>query len=331
MRRRRLEARAESWPVRGGGFAISRGSVTAVELVVVEIGEEGAVGRGECRPYPRYGETSAATLAAVEGARAAVEGGCGREDLQRLLPPGAARNALDCALWDLEAKRAGEPVWRLAGLPEPRPVPVSLTLSLGEPAAMAEAARAAARRPILTLKLGGAGDAERVAAVRAAAPGARLVVDANEAWTPEIYRATAPVLAELGVELLEQPVPAAEDTWLDGLPRPVPVCADESCHGAADGLDALVGRYDAANLKLDKTGGLTEAIRAAARAGELGLGLMVGCMVATSLAMAPAALLTGLGRWSDLDGPLLLARDREPGLVYREDGSVEPPVPRLWG
>jgi L-alanine-DL-glutamate epimerase-like enolase superfamily enzyme len=194
---------------------------------------------------------------------------------------------------------------------------------------MAEAARAAAGRPILKLKLGGEGDLERVAAVRAAAPDARLIVDANEAWTPGIYRATAPALAGLGVELIEQPFPADRDAWLDGLERPVPLCADESCHDAAS-LAALAGRYDVVNLKLDKTGGLTEALKAAMLAEELGLGLMVGCMVATSLAMAPAVLLAQLGRWCDLDGPLLLARDRDPGLTYR--GSlVDPPPPALWG
>jgi L-Ala-D/L-Glu epimerase len=326
--RRRLTVRAERWPVRGN-FTISRGSVAEVELVVVELDEEGRLGRGECRPYPRYGETAAAMLAAIDEVREPLEDGCDRDELTRLLPPGAARNALDCALWDLAAKRAGTPAWRLAGLPEPAPRPVSLTLSLDAPEAMAAAARAAENWPVLKLKLGGAGDAERVAAVRAAAPAARLIVDANEAWTPDLYRGTAPTLEALGVELLEQPFPAASDDWLDGLPRPVPVCADESCHDAVS-LDALDGRYDVVNLKLDKTGGLTDALRAAAKAQELGLGLMVGCMVATSLAMAPAVLLAQLGSWCDLDGPLLLSRDREPGLIYR-DGLVEPPEPALWG
>jgi L-alanine-DL-glutamate epimerase-like enolase superfamily enzyme len=325
---RRLAARHESWPVRGS-FTISRGAVTAVELVVVEIADGAATGRGECRPYPRYGESVPQTLAAIEGVRGLIEAGGDRDALAAVLPAGAARNALDGALWDLEAKRAGQPAWRLAGLPEPRPLEVSYTLSLGPPEAMAEAARAAADRPILKLKLGGAGDLERVAAVRAAAPDARLIVDANEAWTPELYRRAAPALAALGVELIEQPFPADRDAWLDGLDRSVPLCADESCHDAAS-LGALAGRYDVVNLKLDKTGGLTEALKAAMLAEELGLGLMVGCMVATSLAMAPAVLLAQLGRWCDLDGPLLLARDRDPGLTYR--GSlVDPPPPALWG
>jgi L-Ala-D/L-Glu epimerase len=327
--RRRLTVRAERWPVRGG-FAISRGRVDAVELVVAEVEEGGAVGRGECRPYPRYGESPEGVVAAVEGARALVEGGGDREALGRLLPPGAARNALDCALWDLEAKRAGVPAWRLAGLPEPGPVVTAYTLSLGAPEAMAEAARAAAGRPLLKLKLGGQGDVERVAAVRAAAPDARLICDANEAWTEAQLALFLPALAALGVELVEQPLPAGRDGALAGVPRAVPVCADESCH-AADGLAALVGRYDYANLKLDKTGGLTEALRAAAAARELGLGLMLGCMVATSLSLAPAALLAGLARYADLDGPLLLERDREPGLRYEAGSVLLPPGPELWG
>jgi L-alanine-DL-glutamate epimerase-like enolase superfamily enzyme len=232
-------------------------------------------------------------------------------------------------LWDLEAKQAGLPAWRLAGLPEPRPLEISFTLSLDTPERMAEAAQAAAERPILKLKLGGEGDVARVAAVRAAAPAARLLVDANEAWTCELYREATPALAGLGVELIEQPFPAGRDDWLDSLERPIPLCADESCHDAAS-LHRLAGRYDVVNLKLDKTGGLTEGLRAAMRAQELGFGLMVGCMVATGLAMAPAMLLAQLGRWCDLDGPLLLARDREPGFVYR--GSLAlPPPPALWG
>lgn len=312
-----------------GSFTISRGAVSAVELVVVEIETQGTVGRGECRPYPRYGESVRQTLAAIEAVRERVEAGCDRDELATLLPAGAARNALDCALWDLEAKTAGEPVWRLAGLPEPRPLEVSYTLSLGPPEQMAEAALEAAGRPVLKLKLGGKGDIARVAAVRAAAPEARLIVDANEAWTPRVYKRVAPALAEMGVLLIEQPFPAKEDAWLDGLPRPVPVCADESCHDSAS-LGRLAGRYDLVNLKLDKTGGLSEGLRAAMLAQARGLGLMVGCMVATSLAMAPAVLLAQLGQWCDLDGPLLLEQDRDPGLTYR-GGVLEPPPPALWG
>ncbi len=258
-----------------------------------------------------------------------VEGGADRRELAAALPAGAARNALDCALWDLEAKRRREPVWRLAGLPEPRPVLTAYTLSLDTPERMAEAARAAAGRPLLKLKLGGEGDLDRVAAVRAAAPDAALIADANEAWTPDQLRRWLPELAALGVELIEQPLPAGQDAALAGIARPVPICADESCHDSAS-LDALVGRYDYVNLKLDKTGGLTEARRAAAKAQELGFGLMVGCMVATSLAMAPAALLAQLARYADLDGPLLLAKDREPGLRY-EGSLLHPPEAALWG
>lgn len=329
MTRRRLAARHERWPVRGR-FAISRGAVTAVDLVLVEVEAQGTVGRGECRPYPRYGEDAPGALAAIEAVRERVEAGCGRAELAQLLPACAARNALDCALWDLEAKRAGVPAWRLAGLPEPRPIPVAWTIGLETPEAMAEAAARLRDHPILKLKLGGGGDdAARLRAVRAAAPAARLIVDANEGWTPETYGQLAPLFAELGVELVEQPFPAGSDAWLDGLPRPVPLCADESCRDAAS-LAALAGRYDAANLKLDKTGGLTEALRAAEAARGLGLKIMVGCMVATSLAMAPAVLLAQLADWCDLDGPLLLAEDREPGLVYR-GGAVEPPTASLWG
>jgi L-alanine-DL-glutamate epimerase-like enolase superfamily enzyme len=312
-----------------GSFTISRGSVDSVEVVTVILAEGEAAGRGECRPYPRYGESADSAIAAIESVRPMVEGGADRRELAAALSAGAARNALDCAMWDLEAKRRREPVWRLAGLPEPRPVLTAYTLSLDTPERMAEAARAAAGRPLLKLKLGGEGDLDRVAAVRAAAPDAALIADANEAWTPDQLRRWLPELAALGVELVEQPLPAGQDAALAGIARPVPICADESCHDSAS-LDALVGRYDYVNLKLDKTGGLTEARRAAAKAQELGFGLMVGCMVATSLAMAPAALLAQLARYADLDGPLLLAKDREPGLRY--DGSLlHPPEAALWG
>jgi L-alanine-DL-glutamate epimerase-like enolase superfamily enzyme len=325
---RRLMVQAERWPVRGS-FTISRGSVDSVEVVTVTLAEGETAGRGECRPYPRYGESADSAIATIESVRPVVEGGADRRELAAALPAGAARNALDCALWDLEAKRRRESVWRLAGLPEPRPVLTAYTLSLDTPERMAEAARAAARRPLLKLKLGGEGDLDRVAAVRAATPDAALIADANEAWTPDQLRSWLPELAALGVELIEQPLPAGQDAALAGIARPVPICADESCHDSAS-LDALVGRYDYVNLKLDKTGGLTEARRAAAKAQELGFGLMVGCMVATSLAMAPAALLAQVARYADLDGPLLLAKDREPGLRY-EGSLLHPPEAALWG
>jgi L-alanine-DL-glutamate epimerase-like enolase superfamily enzyme len=324
----RLTVRAESWPI-AGTFTISRGSKTKAEVVLVEIRDGIRVGRGECVPYARYGETIDGAVAAIEQLRPEIEAGLDRAALQGAMPPGAARNALDCVLWDLEAKRTGHPVWRLAGLPPPQAVTTAYTLSLGTVESMAAAARANAGRPLLKLKLSGPGDLDRVRAVHENAPRARLIVDANEAWTPEIFAELAPQLAPLGVELIEQPLPAGDDAALARLARPVPVCADESCHDTAS-LSGIRGRYDAVNIKLDKTGGLTEALRLAAAARAEGLALMVGCMVATSLAMAPALLIAQDARWVDLDGPLLLARDREPGLIY-EGNLVQPALPALWG
>ncbi len=326
---RRLEVRAESWPL-GRPFAISRGAKTKAEVVVVRISEGEAAGRGECVPYPRYGETVEGVLAAVEALRPAIEGGLGREELQTALAPGAARNAVDCALWDLEAKLTGVPVWQRAGLAAPAPLVTAFTIGLGSASEMADAARAAADRPLLKVKLAGAGDLERVQAVRAAAPRATLVVDANEAWTPEMVERYPPRLAGMGVALIEQPLPADDDAPLAGIDRPVPVCADESCHVAAD-VDGLRDRYDMVNVKLDKAGGLTEALRLVAAARAAGLGVMVGCMVGTSLAMAPAMLLGGAADYVDLDGPLLLARDRPEGLESLDGGRLAPPRPALWG
>ncbi len=325
---RRLAVRSESWPIRGV-FTISRGAKTEARVVVAEIADGDAVGRGECVPYARYGATVPRVLAEIEGLGAAVADGLDREHLQGLLPAGSARNALDCALWDLEAKLARAPAWLLAGLPEPTPLVTAFTLGLDAPAAMADAARANAQRPLLKLKLGASEAVERVRAVREVAPGARLIVDANEAWTPEVLANALPALAALGVEMVEQPLPAGDDAALAGLDRLMPVCADESCHDIAS-LAGLKGRYDMINIKLDKTGGLTEALRLADAAEAAGFGVMVGCMIGTSLAMAPAALLAGRARLADLDAPLLLARDREPGIVYR--GSVmAPPPASLWG
>ncbi len=258
-----------------------------------------------------------------------IEEGGTRAELQIALAAGAARNALDCALWDLEAKLSGRPVWRLAGLEAPQPLTTAYTISLGTPETMAEAAALAADRPLLKVKLGGEGDVERVRAVRAAAPDARLVVDANEAWTPAMVLPYGEALARLGVELIEQPLPAGEDGPLAEMARPVPLGADESCH-TLDGLSELRRCYDVVNIKLDKTGGLTEALAMAREARRLGFGIMLGCMVGTSLAMAPSTLLGGMARFVDLDGPLLLARDREPGLRFT--GSIlAPPPPALWG
>jgi len=318
----------ETWPV-AGKWAISRDSRTEIELVVVELAEAGCRGRGECRPYPRYGESVESVTALIEQIRPELERGLSRAALQQRLPAGAARNAVDCALWDLEAKRSGTPVWRLAGLAAPAPVTTAFSLSLDSPEAMGEAAARNAARPLLKLKLAGPGDLARVEAVRAGAPAARIIVDANEAWSLAQYLALAPRLAALGVELVEQPLHADCDRALFGVERPVPLCADESCHDSAS-LAHLRGRYDLVNVKLDKTGGLTEALRLKAQAEAAGLGIMVGCMLATSLAMAPALLLAQGAAVVDLDGPLLLARDRPEGLRF-EGSLIDPPEPELWG
>ena len=322
-----LLVRTERFPI-AGRFTIARGSKTEAAVVVAEVRDGAHVGRGECVPYPRYGESVEATVATLEAFADAVAAGLDRLALQQRLPPGAARNALDCALWDLDAKRSGRRVFELAGLPEPQRVVTAYTISLDTPEAMAEAARAAAR-PLLKLKLGAPGDAERLAAIRAAVPASELIVDANEGWRAEELAMHFDACTRAGVTLVEQPLPAGADAALADLPRPVPVCADESVHGR-DSLAGLVGRYDAINVKLDKTGGLTEALALAHEARAAGLDIMVGCMVATSLAMAPALLLAGLARIVDLDGPLLLARDREPALRY-EGSLVFPPSPELWG
>ncbi len=323
-----LTLRRQSWPIRGG-FTISRGRKTAAEVVVAELAEGGYRGRGECVPYARYGETVDGVLAALEGISGALDAGLDRAGLQDALPAGAARNALDCALWDLEAKQSGRPVAELAGLPAPEAVVTAYTLSLDTPEAMGRAAEAAAERPLLKIKVGAEGVTEQVAAVRQGAPDARLVVDANEAWSPALYDSLAPEMARLGVAMIEQPLPAGEDAALAGRPRPVTLCADESCHDRQS-LPALAGRYDMVNIKLDKTGGLTEALALKAAAEAAGLEIMVGCMLATSLAMAPALLVAQGAQVVDLDGPLLLERDREDAIAF--DGSLmHPPTPALWG
>ena len=325
---RRLTASEERWPL-ADAFVISRGAKTEAQLVVAELTDAGARGRGECTPYPRYDETPASVLADIERVRPELEAGCGRDELQSLLPPGAARNALDCALWDLEARQTGVPAWRTAGRPRLDPVKTAYTLSLGAPEEMAEAAARAARRPMLKLKLGGDGDLERVRAVRQAAPRTRLIVDANEDWDFQTLQALAPELATLDVKLIEQPLPAGEDAVLGGYASPVPLCADESLHSRAE-LAACIGRYACINIKLDKAGGLTEALALAAEARAAGLEIMVGSMVATSLSMAPALILAQGAEFVDLDGPLLMAEDRSPGLRYL-GSMIEPPPPDLWG
>ncbi|WP_322518135.1 N-acetyl-D-Glu racemase DgcA [Rhodopseudomonas palustris] len=323
-----LTARIERWPI-AGAFTISRGAKTEAVVVTAEISRNGQAGRGECVPYARYGETPETTLAAIEAMREPLRQGLDRAGLQSAMPPGAARNALDCALLDLEARLSGRRAWELLGSAAPRPATTAYTISLGTPEAMAEATAKAAARPLLKIKLGGDGDDARIAAVRRAAPRAELIVDANEAWTPDNLARNLAACADAGVTLVEQPLPAGRDEALAQIRRPIAVCADESVHARAS-LEALRGRYDAVNIKLDKTGGVTEALAMAEAARALGLDIMVGCMVATSLAMAPAMLLTPQARFVDLDGPLLLAKDRDDGLRY--DGSiVYPPERSLWG
>jgi L-Ala-D/L-Glu epimerase / N-acetyl-D-glutamate racemase len=324
----RLALRVERWPIRGA-FTIARGAKREAQAVVAEIGDGTHVGRGECVPYARYGESVESVVAAIESARGSLAQGLDRAGLNALLPAGAARNALDCAMWDLEAKRSGRRAAALAGLPPPHAVATAFTISLGDPQTMAAQAKAAARHSLLKLKLGGAGDRDRLAAVRAAVPHTRLIADANEAWQPHETESLLAAAADTGVELVEQPLPAGADGLLEQIAHAVPVCADESVHDRAS-LDALSRRYDAVNIKLDKTGGLTEALLTAERARTLGLKIMVGSMVATSLSMAPALLVAQNADWVDLDGPLLLAADRTPGLIYEAD-MVLPPAPELWG
>jgi L-alanine-DL-glutamate epimerase-like enolase superfamily enzyme len=323
-----LSARIERWPI-AGAFTISRGTKTEAVTVVAEVRQGGLTGRGECVPYPRYGETPEATLAALQSMREPLRRGLDRPALQAAMPPGAARNALDCALLDLEAKTSGQRVWDLLEHPRPEPCITAYTISLASPEAMAAATLKAAHRPLLKIKLGGDGDGRRIAAVRQAAPKSELIVDANEAWTSDNLEQNLADCAAAGVTLVEQPLPAGQDEALKRIRRPLAVCADESVHDRAS-LDGLRERYDAVNIKLDKTGGLTEALVMADAAQALGFQIMIGCMVATSLAMAPAMLLARQARFVDLDGPLLLARDREGGLRY--DGSlVYPPEAALWG
>ena len=325
---RTLAVAIETWPI-AGSFTISRGSRTEALVVVAEIRDGEHRGRGEAVPYRHYGETPEGVRDLILAQEPAIREGATRTDLLARMPAGAARNALDCALWDLEAKRSGRRVWELADLPPPRPLVTAYTLSLGEPAAMRRAAEAVADRPLLKVKLGGAGDEERIRAVREGAPNAKLIVDANEAWDEANCERLIGVCAEAGVALIEQPLPARRDEVLARIERGVPICADESLHDRTS-LAAVLGKYDAVNIKLDKTGGLTEALALSRAARAEGLDIMVGCMVGTSLAMAPAALLAQDALVVDLDGPLLLARDRKPGLVF--EGSVlHPPEPALWG
>jgi L-alanine-DL-glutamate epimerase-like enolase superfamily enzyme len=327
-----LALRVEHWPI-AGSFTISRGAKTEAVVVVAELADGHHRGRGECVPYARYGESVDSVGAVIAAMRPRLAAGLTRAALQAAMPPGAARNALDCALWDLDAKRAGRPAYALAGLPAPRPLTTAYTISLGPPDEMAKAAAKAAGRALLKIKLGGnddgGGDPRRISAVRAAAPHATLIVDANEGWQPRNLAANVAACAQAGVVLIEQPLAEGSDQALAEMARPIAICADESAHDRTS-LAALAGRYDAVNIKLDKAGGLTEALAMVKDAERLGLTVMVGSMVSTSLAAAPALLAAQNARFVDLDGPLLLAKDRENGLSFR-DSLVEPPTAALWG
>jgi L-alanine-DL-glutamate epimerase-like enolase superfamily enzyme len=325
---RSLEILTESFPI-AGAFTIARGTKTSAEVIVCSVREGVATGRGECVPYLRYGETMDSVAAQIEAARPLVVAGLSRRELQQAMPPGAARNAVDCALWDLEAKQTGTPVAARLGLLAPRPLTTAFTISLGEPDAMAAQARANAQRSLLKVKVGTGDDETRIRAVRAAAPDAAIILDANEGWSEGTLQHHLRVAAESGVALVEQPLPAGNDELLADIERPILVCADESVHHTGD-LASLRDRYDAINIKLDKTGGLTEALAMKREAQRLGFHILLGCMVGTSLAMAPAVLLAQDVKFVDLDGPLLLERDREPGLRY-DASLVWPPEPALWG
>ena len=323
-----LSVQIERWPI-AGAFAISRGRKTEAVVVVAELSDGTHRGRGEAVPYARYGETPDGIMAKIEALRPALRQGLDRDKLQRVLGPGAARNALDCAYWDVNARQAGRRAYELAGLSVPAPQTTAYTISLGSPAEMAAAAERAAWWPLLKVKLGGDDDRERIAAVRRAAPRAELIVDANEGWNADNVDENLAACADAGVTLIEQPLPEGRDQALARGKCPIPVCADESVHDRAS-LAGLAGKYDAVNIKLDKAGGLTEALALAAEARQRGFAIMVGCMVATSLAMAPAMLVAQQADFVDLDGPLLLAKDRADGLRY-EGSLVYPSESALWG
>jgi len=322
-----IVAEEETWSLKQP-FRISRGSRTEARVVVVTMSDGEHIGRGEGVPLARYNQNTASVLAQIESI--SCEKHLDRQRLQELLPAGAARNALDCALWDLEAKTSGKRAWELANISMVPEVETSFTISVDTPEKMSAAAQTNANLPILKLKLGGNKlDLARVEAVRKAAPAARLLIDANESWSSEHYREIVPALKGLSVELIEQPFPADADEALETFDHPIPVCADESCHTIAD-LSRLTSRYEVVNVKLDKTGGLTEGLRLCERARESGFKLLIGCMVCTSLGIAPARLLASAADYLDVDGPILLARDREYGLVYR-NGKIGVPSRELWG
>ncbi|OSN05912.1 N-acetyl-D-Glu racemase DgcA [Lonsdalea iberica] len=323
-----LHVSHESWPLQGT-FTISRGSKTQADVVVVALSAGGATGYGECVPYARYGESIDSVMAQIRSLEDDLRNGLDRIALQRRLPSGAARNAVDCAFWDLECKQSRQRVWQRLPLSAPNALETAYTLSLDTPDNMRIAAQKQSARPLLKLKLADKDDLERVAAVREGAPAVRLIVDANEGWNAALYLKLVPELAALGVTMIEQPLPAGQDSELEVLPHPIPICADESCHDC-DSLSGIAGYYEMINIKLDKTGGLTEAMRLRAEAQKAGLQIMVGCMVGTSLSMAPATFVAQGAEVVDLDGPLLLQRDRENGLHY--DGSIiAPHTAALWG
>ncbi len=325
---RTLHAQRDHFPL-NAPFRISRGVKTAADVVTVAIAQGGVTGRGEAVPYPRYGESQDSTLEAIETARALIERGEGREALRRTLPAGAARNALDCALWDLEARLAGRDVAAMTGGSPLRPIATALTISIDTPEAMAEAARKIADAPLLKIKVDASDPEAQLRAVRAAAPGPALIVDPNESWDRSVLTAMQPLLVKARVNLLEQPVPAEADDWLEDFTSAVPICADESLHVAAD-LPVVARRYQVVNVKLDKTGGLTEALEAARAARAMGLGLMTGCMICSSLSIAPALHVALLSDYADLDGPLWLREDC-PGGVTAKSGFLHPPAAGFWG
>ena len=319
-----IQAEVEIFPL-AHVFRISRGARTQAEVVTVTIEKDGVTGRGECVPYARYNETLESVIKQVESLPADID----KETLQDTLPPGAARNAVDCALWDFECKKRDQRIWKIAGIQVPEQKITAYTLSLDEPKNMFKQAEKNSNRPLLKVKLGTPNDMPRLEAVRKGAPNSEIIVDANEGWDAELYSQLAPELVRLGVKLVEQPLPADQDDDLIGLPRPLPICADESCHDRKS-LEKLIGKYDFVNIKLDKTGGLTEALQLKDKALEAGFKIMVGCMVGSSLAMAPATLIAQNATFVDLDGPLLLAHDRRHGLLY-DESWVHPPVKDLWG
>ncbi|WP_350334876.1 N-acetyl-D-Glu racemase DgcA [Coralliovum pocilloporae] len=328
MSERTLSHSIDRFPI-AGSFTISRGSRTEIVVVSVTISEGGLQGRGECVPYARYGESTDSVIDQINAVTEALCAGMSRQELQSAMPAGAARNAVDCALWDLECKSSGRTAAEIAGLPRLTSGTTAYTLSLGTPDSMFDAARTNAHRPLLKVKLGGDGDADRIRAVRDGAPDSRIIVDANESWRADIYEINMDACAKAGVVLVEQPLPASDDSVLSELPRPITVCADESLHTRAD-LPRLRPLYDAINIKLDKAGGLTEALLLQQDARAQGFKIMIGCMLGTSLAMAPAMLIAQDADVIDLDGPLLLAQDRDNALAY-EDGLIMPPTPALWG